>query len=80
MLTRERVEALYDLHLQELREQHNGKSIDLKTAAAEVGLDPRTLQGMRNFPMIRIGRTYRVRLDSLAKWMAERETRQVSQK
>lgn len=73
MLTRDRVEALYDLHLAELRKQHPGKTIDLKTAAAELGLDPRTVQGMRHFPMIKNGRTYRVRLDSLAKWMAERE-------
>ena len=75
MLTRDRVEELYDLHLKGLREQYPGKTIDLKTAAAEVGLDPRTVQGMRNFPMIKIGRTYRVRLDSLAKWMADREAR-----
>lgn len=73
MLRRDSVQALYDLHLAELRQQYPGKTIDLKTAAAEVGLDPRTVQGMKNFPMIRNGRTYRVRLDSLAKWMAERE-------
>lgn len=73
MLTRDRVQALYELHLEELRKQHPGKTIDLKTAAAEVGLDPRTVQGLKGFPMINHGRTYRVRLDSLAKWMAERE-------
>lgn len=73
MLTRDRVQALYELHLEELRKQHPGKTIDLKTAAAEVGLDPRTVQGLKGFPMITHGRTYRVRLDSLAKWMAERE-------
>ena len=73
MLTRDREKALYDLHLNELRQQYGGKTIDLKTAAAELGLDPRTLQGMKHFPMIKNGRTYRVRLDSLAKWMAELE-------
>lgn len=73
MLRRDSVQALYDLHLAELRQQYPGKTIDLKTAAAEVGLDPRTVQGMKHFPMIKNGRTYRVRLDSLAKWMAERE-------
>ena len=73
MLNRDRVQALYELHLNELRGQHHGNTIDLKTAAAEVGLDPRTVQSMRGFPMIKHGRTYRVRLDSLAKWMADRE-------
>ena len=73
MLNRDRVQTLYELHLNELRGQHPGKTIDLKTAAAEVGLDPRTVQSMRGFPMIKHGRTYRVRLDSLAKWMADRE-------
>ena len=73
MLTRDRVQALYELHLNELREQYPGKTIDLKTAAFELGLDPRTVQSMRGFPMIKHGRTYRVRLDSLAKWMADRE-------
>ena len=73
MLTRDKVDALYRLHLEELRGQYPGKTIDLKTAAAELGLDPRTVQNMRGFPMIKIGRTYRVRLDSFAKWMADRE-------
>ena len=73
MLNRDRVQALYELHLNELRGQYPGNTIDLKTAAAEVGLDPRTVQSMRGFPMIKHGRTYRVRLDSLAKWMADRE-------
>ena len=73
MLNRDKVQALYELHLNELRGQYPGKTIDLKTAAAEVGLDPRTVQSMRGFPMIKHGRTYRVRLDSLAKWMADIE-------
>lgn len=73
MLNRDRVQALYTVHLEELREQHPGKTIDLKTAAAELGMDPRTVQNLRGFPMIRAGRAYRVRLDSLARWMAERE-------
>ena len=73
MLNRDRVQVLYELHLNELRVQYPGKTIDLKTAAAEIGLDPRTVQSLKGFPMIKHGRTYRVRLDSLAKWMADRE-------
>ena len=73
MLTRDRVDELYRTHLDEFKAQYPGKVIDLKTAAAEVGLDPRTVQSLKGFPMIKYGRTYRVRLDSLAMWMAKRE-------
>lgn len=73
MLTRDRVEELYQTHMNELKGQYPGKTIDLKTAASEVGLDPRTVQSLKGFPMIKHGRTYRVRLDSLAMWMAKRE-------
>lgn len=73
MLNRDRVEALYQVHLEELQRSYAGKTIDLTTAAAELGLDPRTVRDMRGFPMIRAGRAYRVRLDSLARWMADRE-------
>ena len=73
MLNRDRVQALYELHLNELRGEYPGNTIDLKTAAAEIGLDPRTVQSLKGFPMIKHGRTYRVRLDSLAMWMAKRE-------
>lgn len=73
MLTRDRVQELYETHLQSLRAEYPDKAIDLKTAAAELGCDYRTLQSMKGFPLMKVGRTYRVRLDSLAKWMADRE-------
>lgn len=73
MLNRDKVDRLYTLHRDELFREYGTKTVNLITAAAELGLDPRTVQSLRGFPMLRAGKAYRVRVDSLARWMAEQE-------
>lgn len=73
MLTRDKVDKLYTLHRDELLAEYGAKTINLTAAAKELGLDPRTVLNMAGIPLLRVGKAYRVRVDSLARWMAERE-------
>lgn len=60
----EQLEAVYE---------HFGKEpalIPLDKAAAYVGVDKRTLLEDRSFPVKTVGRSYRVSLVSLARWLA----------
>lgn len=77
MLTRERKQALYDLHLEELRRRFDPENkkgmISLNKAAIYLGVDPRSLMAVKHFPITPIGKQSRVSLVALAQWIADKE-------
>ena len=63
--------ATFHAQLTALREKFpEGELICLKDAAQYVGIDYRTLQGDRTFPMKKMGRKYMVSVINLARWLA----------
>ena len=64
--------SAYHDHLTRLREKFPGQeTINLKDAASYCGIDYRTLQAEKSFPVKRLGaRLYIVPIINLARWLA----------
>lgn len=77
MLTRDRVQELYERELEELRRRFDPEDkrgmISLAKAADYLGSDYRAVQEEKNFPVAIVGKQSRVTLVGLAWWLANRE-------
>lgn len=77
MLTRDRIQDLYERELEELRRRFDPDNkrgmISLAKAADYLGADYRSVQEERNFPVATVGKQNRVTLVGLAWWLANRE-------
>lgn len=59
----------YREQLADLHSRYDAGTISLADAAAYLRIDRRTLLADRTFPVIKAGRSYRVSLVALARWM-----------
>lgn len=77
MLTRDRIQELYERELEELRRRFDPEDkrgmISLAAAADYLGSDYRSIREEKNFPVAAVGKQSRVTLVGLAWWLANRE-------
>lgn len=77
MLTRDVKQDLYEKQLCELRRRFDPEDkrgvISLSKAAEYLGVDYRSIQEEKHFPMASVGKQTRVSLVALAKWLADKE-------
>lgn len=77
MLTRDRVQELYERELEELRRRFDPENkrgmISLAKAADYLGSDYRAVLEEKHFPVAAVGKQSRVTLVGLAWWLANRE-------